>query len=138
MAFAGATICITGALSQTRSTIEKGIKALGGDTSSSVTAKTTHLVANEAEYQSKTAKVNQAEGRGLPIVSEDWLTACKAKGKLVPWGTYLLAGGGGGSKGAAQTADSPVKMSKAAAKAIATAAKAIRNAGASAPAPAPA
>ncbi len=58
MAFAGCTICITGALSQTRATIEKGIKTLGGSTSSSVTNNTTHLVANPAEYASKTQKAS--------------------------------------------------------------------------------
>eukprot|EP00286_Rhodomonas_abbreviata_P026315 CAMPEP_0181301288 /NCGR_PEP_ID=MMETSP1101-20121128/7341_1 /TAXON_ID=46948 /ORGANISM="Rhodomonas abbreviata, Strain Caron Lab Isolate" /LENGTH=743 /DNA_ID=CAMNT_0023406577 /DNA_START=60 /DNA_END=2291 /DNA_ORIENTATION=- len=126
MAFAGCTICLTGSLSQTRATFEQGIKALGGSTSSSVTKATTHVVANPAEYASRTQKVIAAERKGIPIVDEAWLTACKNQGKLADTSGYDLTLAPAKQ---VQAAASPVKISKAAAKALA-------NAGLSASAPA--
>jgi predicted DNA-binding WGR domain protein len=58
------------------------IKARGGDVAASVTGKVTHVLSTPTEVTGKTSKIIMAQGKNLPIVSEDFLDACK-KGKKV-------------------------------------------------------
>ena len=68
---AGLTFVLTGALSQPREIFEERIRAAGGKTSSSVSKKTSYLVAG-AEAGSKLAK---AESLGVKILDEAGLSA---------------------------------------------------------------
>ena len=64
---AGMVICITGTLSQPRNHFQKLIEVNGGVVSSSVTGKTTHLLAGE-DCGSKLAKAQKA---GIPVLTEE-------------------------------------------------------------------
>ena len=68
---AGLTFVLTGALSQPREVFEERIRAAGGKTSSSVSKKTSYLVAG-AEAGSKLAK---AESLGIKVLDEAGLIA---------------------------------------------------------------
>lgn len=65
--FKGMTFVITGTLSQTRDVFEKLIKQNGGKTSSSVSKKTTYLLAGE----NAGSKYDKAEQLGVQIISEE-------------------------------------------------------------------
>lgn len=67
----GKTFCITGALSNPRKAIEKGIKEAGGIVKSSVTSDLSYLVTNDPDSGSSKAK--KAIQNGIPIISEDQL-----------------------------------------------------------------
>jgi len=63
----GKTFCITGSLSEPRRQIEARIKDAGGQVSSSVTGRTTHLICNAPSGSSKYKK---AQGLHIPIIKE--------------------------------------------------------------------
>jgi hypothetical protein len=92
--YAGAVFCISGTMSMSRSQLSAEIKALGGGVASSVTGKVTHLLTTEAEVKGKTSKVILAEGKGVPMVGEDYLEACKKAKKLVAHAKYEIGAGG--------------------------------------------
>ena len=69
MSLAGATFCITGTLSRVRRDIESLLRQHGADLSSTVSARTTHLICNDPN--SKTSKVQKAKSLGISIVSEE-------------------------------------------------------------------
>lgn len=72
-------------------------------------------VRDKEQLRNLTALLRQvlaAEAKGLVIVDEGWLTACKTAGKLVDTKKFDLTTGGSGGAGQPQTAASPVKMSK--------------------------
>jgi DNA ligase (NAD+) len=62
-------ICITGSLSRKRSDIQKMIKNLGGEISSSITSKTTLLVCNDKS--SSSSKLKKAQELNISIITED-------------------------------------------------------------------
>ncbi len=65
----GKTICITGTLTTgTRPQIEQMVKDAGGQVSSSVSSRTTHLVTNDTK--SGSSKNTSAARLGIPIISE--------------------------------------------------------------------
>ncbi|MBQ6847186.1 MAG: NAD-dependent DNA ligase LigA [Oscillospiraceae bacterium] len=67
-AFAGKTFVLTGALTKfTRSEAEEKIEALGGKASSSVSKKTSFVVAGEAAG----SKLTKANALGVPVLTED-------------------------------------------------------------------
>ncbi len=67
-AFAGKTFVLTGALTKfTRSEAEEKIEALGGKASSSVSKKTSFVVAGEAAG----SKLTKANSLGVPVLTED-------------------------------------------------------------------
>jgi len=121
--FKGCTFCVSGKMQMgSRKDVEKCIKGYGGATAASVTGKVTHVVSTEEEKKSKTAKYVLAEGKGLPIVSEDFLEECKNQGKLLDPADFPI----GGAK----------KAKKAPAKKAPAKKAAKRKAAAPAPAPA--
>ena len=63
-----------------RAAFKKKLEAAGAKVSSTVTKATTHLVCTEEEYEKDTKKVVTARGRGIPIVSEDWVDECIKSG----------------------------------------------------------
>ncbi len=65
--FKGLTFVITGTLSETRDVFEKLIKQNGGKTSSSVSKKTSYLLAGE----NAGSKYDKAENLGVKIISEE-------------------------------------------------------------------
>ena len=65
--FEGKTFVITGTLSQPRNVFEERIKKLGGKTSSSVSKKTSYLLAGE----NAGSKFDKATNLGVIIISED-------------------------------------------------------------------
>jgi len=64
----GKSFCITGSLSKPRREIEKRIKDVGGQVSSSVSSRTTHLVTNDVG--SGSSKMKKAQSLGIPVISE--------------------------------------------------------------------
>jgi len=71
----GHVFSIIGTLSKTRAQVESLIKSNGGSVASTLTNKVTHLITTTAEYNSSSMKVVQAQGKGIPIVSEHYLDA---------------------------------------------------------------
>lgn len=68
----GRTFCITGSLSSgSRSKVESAIKEAGGQVTSSVTSRTTHLVCNDTS--SASSKVKKARSLGIPLITEEQL-----------------------------------------------------------------
>ena len=49
----------------------------------SVTAACTHVVSTDSEVAKGTAKVNQAQKRGVPLVTEAFFDACEEAGELL-------------------------------------------------------
>ncbi len=70
-ALQGESFCITGALSQKRSEVEKEIKNCGGSIQSGVNSKTNYLVTNE--QQSQSSKYKKAMELGVKIITEEQL-----------------------------------------------------------------
>ena len=103
-ALEGACFSITGTMSMSRAALSTEIKAQGGAVAGSVAGKVTHPLSTEAEVQDKTLKVILAEGKGLPIVSEDFLDACKKAKQIVATKKYELSGGGAPAKKVAEKA----------------------------------
>ena len=89
--FGGMVICISGTLSQPRADFTKLIQSNGGKVSSSVTSATTHLITTPNELESKTAKVEQALAKNLPIVGEKWIGSSVEQSELLPVDQFLLA-----------------------------------------------
>jgi len=87
----GVSFCISGTMSASRAQLTAEIKALGGSVASTVTGKVTHLLTTEAEVAGKTSKVVSAEGKGLPMVGEDFLEACKKAKQIVATAKYELS-----------------------------------------------
>ena len=94
--FNGQIFCVTGKLSVPRKEIESNIKSHGGKVSSTVTAKTTYLVATPNEISS--AKYVKAESNSIPIVAEGYLEACETAGSLVDVTNYLVGSSSSSSK----------------------------------------
>ncbi|KXJ92012.1 hypothetical protein Micbo1qcDRAFT_162088, partial [Microdochium bolleyi] len=71
----GFTIALSGSLpGGTQGAIEsKYIKPLGASLAKSITAATTHLVTTEDDFKKPSTKVVNAQSKGLPIVSFQWL-----------------------------------------------------------------
>jgi poly [ADP-ribose] polymerase len=88
----GACFCITGKLSMSRAALTTAIKARGGDVAGSVTAKVTHVLSTPTEVTGGTSKIIQAQGKGLPIISEDFLDACKKAKKIAPTKKFEIGG----------------------------------------------
>lgn len=113
-ALKGQVIVISGTMSQPRKQMEQQISAHGGESGSSVTAKTTLLVTTPAEFATVTTKVAQAKGRDLIIVGESYLDACMQQGSLLDPTPFLL---GGAPKGTKRKASAPAAPPAKAAKA---------------------
>jgi len=92
--FEDCVVCFTGALNLgTRNDANAIVRKYGGDTSSSVTKTTTHLVTNQATVSSKTAAVLKAIDSKIHIVREDWITdSIKLKRKKAEKEYALVAG----------------------------------------------
>ncbi len=68
---AGRTFCLTGAMSLTRTDMERVIKALGGEAQDAVRASTDYLIVPEGNEFRKGSKYNQAVAQGKLIISEE-------------------------------------------------------------------
>ena len=68
----GYCFCFTGTMSMKRDDMMALVHALGGSISSTVTANTTHLVAEN--IYGKSGKLGQARSRGVRIISEKQFT----------------------------------------------------------------
>ena len=66
-----------------RAEITAKIKAAGGAVAGSVTAACTHVVSTDGEVAKATAKVKQAQKKGVPLVSEAFVDACEEAGELL-------------------------------------------------------
>ena len=73
--FSGMTFVITGTLSDTRDKFEKIIKQNGGKTSSSVSKKTSYVLAGE----NPGSKYTKAEALGVKIINETQFNAMLEK-----------------------------------------------------------
>ena len=99
MPLGGATICITGKQSMVRKDLFAKVQRNGGMISKSVTGSTTILIADNYEVAKPTQKVQDAQNKGLPVVSEDWLDSCLEHGTLVDTDEFSLNGRSGGGNG---------------------------------------
>lgn len=72
---AGCSIAISGTIpGRTQAAVDKDfIRVLGASLAKSVTASTTHLITNEADYERPSAKVKAAQSHNAAIVSFQWL-----------------------------------------------------------------
>lgn len=70
MSLTGVRICVTGTLSRSRKELEGIVLGQGGDWAKTCSAKTTVVVATEAEVRNATTKIGQARKHCKPIVSE--------------------------------------------------------------------
>ncbi|KAI0876822.1 poly polymerase catalytic domain-containing protein [Hypoxylon argillaceum] len=88
--FTGFAIAISGSIpSRTQASIETDfITPLGGTLAKSVSASTTHLVTTEADYHKPSAKVKSAQGKGIPILTFQWLEDCLDQNTLLNADTY--------------------------------------------------
>jgi poly [ADP-ribose] polymerase len=104
-----------------RANLTAAIKARGGDVAGTVSGKVTHLISTDAEVQGQTSKVILAQGKGLPIVSEDFLDACKKNKKVVASKKYEIGAASSSSSSTAKAKKAVPKAKKAAPKAKKTA-----------------
>lgn len=88
--FNGHTFAISGRLSQPQREYEDLINKHGGDVAASVTKAVSFLVSSDLDVKARPEKVVIARGRGVPIVSEDFLASCVAADKLLPPGSFLV------------------------------------------------
>lgn len=89
--FKACVVCFTGALSiGTRTEANKLVTSNGGEVSSSVTKKTTHLITNKATVSSKTSSVLKAIENGIFVLSDDWITDSVDKKKRQKEEDYVL------------------------------------------------
>ena len=73
-------------LGRCRETVEK----LGGTYSAVYTERVTHLVAPRHVHRSRNAKVEDAIGRGVAIVTLSWLSACAEEGRRADVGAFRV------------------------------------------------
>lgn len=105
MKLKGKVVCMTGAVSETRTKMTKLIKSHGGEVSSSITSKTTHvLCVGSGNFSSKYAA---AITKGVVIIRERQLrqmigelkadkgNVCLAAGHKMKWGAHAYADGSG-------------------------------------------
>lgn len=84
----------------TQSSIENSfITPLGATLSKTVTQSTTHLITTETDFAKPSAKVKQARGMQLPIVSLDWLEECLAQSTKLAEDSYPLGSTAGSANG---------------------------------------
>eukprot|EP01080_Neovahlkampfia_damariscottae_P003005 gene3005-5015_t len=86
----GLVFCCSGTLSVSRKEFEKLVKSNGAGFSSSVSAKTTHLVTTPEEFSTETVKVTKAKHEGIPIVTEDYVHDSLTQGTLLDESNYSL------------------------------------------------
>jgi len=105
MLLKGLTFCIAGTLSKARKEVETEIKEYGGDVTSSVTGKVTHLLCTPSVYEGRTSNfeafhVAVAQGKGIPIVKEQFLLDAIKDKKVPPIDEYTFqdTNESGGSK----------------------------------------
>jgi hypothetical protein len=86
----GLVLCVTGQMSMVRRQFFAHIQSHGGAASKTVINKCTHLVTTEAEVDAPTRKMLEAMRKGVPVVNEDFVTACISEGYVVDEEDYLL------------------------------------------------
>eukprot|EP01100_Stratorugosa_tubuloviscum_P000946 TRINITY_DN120_c0_g2_i1.p1 TRINITY_DN120_c0_g2~~TRINITY_DN120_c0_g2_i1.p1 ORF type:complete len:768 (-),score=314.89 TRINITY_DN120_c0_g2_i1:36-2339(-) len=82
---------LSGTMSQPRKKIESLIKQNGGQISSSVTNKTTHLLTTASDFALNQAKVQAAKSKGIPIVVEEFLHESAKQNKLLDTTNFDLS-----------------------------------------------
>jgi poly [ADP-ribose] polymerase len=61
--------------------LQSRLAALGAAIASGIADNTTHLLATEKDFESKSAKVKAATSHNIPIVTIDWLEECESTSK---------------------------------------------------------
>jgi len=97
----GAVICLSGNLSKPKAVIDVNILKLGGSVVSTVTQSCTHLISTPFEFEALTTKVMTAITKNIPVVSEEWISACEHEGDLADVEDYAI-----------QSASAPVPVQK--------------------------
>jgi|EP01046_Picozoa_sp_COSAG06_P014573 poly [ADP-ribose] polymerase len=87
----GTVICISGALSVSKSEMTATLKGAGATVAGSFTAKVTHVLSTPEDVAKGTAKVTSAIAKGLPVVGESFVTASLKAGKKVSEKSHLLS-----------------------------------------------
>jgi poly [ADP-ribose] polymerase len=80
----GCSVAVAGRFpgGETQSTLKARLTSLGATFASSISADTTHLVATEKEFGSKSAKVQAATAHDVLVVTLEWLDECEATGEF--------------------------------------------------------
>jgi poly [ADP-ribose] polymerase len=61
--------------------LQSRLAALGATIASSIADDTTHLIATEKDFESKSTKAKAAASHDIPIVTIDWLEECESTSK---------------------------------------------------------
>jgi poly [ADP-ribose] polymerase 2/3/4 len=81
----GCVVALSGAFpGQSQSILESYLTSLGAAFSKTVAKSVTHLITTTDDFKKPSAKVQQAQKKGLPIVSLEWAQECERKKSLVP------------------------------------------------------
>jgi len=88
--FKDLTFVLSGNLTSPHKDLEEVIKQNGGDVSSNVSQRVTHVISNKEEIKANTAKITKALKEEIPIVTEDFITDSIASGSLVEEERYTL------------------------------------------------
>ena len=85
--FDGLVFCVSGSFTRSQDALKALIVQHGGSTSSTVTASTDYLVCDSPG----TGKFNEAERKGKPVVSEEWVDASIKKAALSTTKAHFLS-----------------------------------------------
>ncbi|EKX44421.1 hypothetical protein GUITHDRAFT_109542 [Guillardia theta CCMP2712] len=90
--FHGMVFAFSGKFTRPQQTLKELVELGSGSCAQSVTQKVTHVITTQAALDSekRAAALATAIGKGLPLVKEDFLSACIEKGKLVDMNEYVL------------------------------------------------
>ncbi|KAF1943928.1 PARP-domain-containing protein [Clathrospora elynae] len=75
----------------TQAALQSRVTSLGATVASSVTADTTHLIATDKDFETKSTKIKAATSHNVPIVTIEWLDECESTDSKVDETPYLLS-----------------------------------------------
>jgi hypothetical protein len=90
--FAGMVFAFAGRFSAAQNVLKGWVEGGGGSYAASVTLKVTHVITTKAAVnaEKRSAAIATAIGRGLPLLSEDFLARCVEESKLLDMQEFNL------------------------------------------------
>ena len=90
--FAGMVFAFAGRFSAAQNVLKGWVEGGGGSCAASVTLKVTHVITTKAAVnaEKRSAAIATAIGRGLPLLSEDFLARCVEERKLLDMQEFNL------------------------------------------------
>jgi len=89
--FEDVVFSLDGELSKTPDELEKLIEAHGGSVTKTITAKVTHLITTDDDFEKPSAKVKSATTKGITILNENFIHDSIAKGEKAEEENYNIA-----------------------------------------------